>query len=167
MVDQLLALILSGESRQPGQFHMRKDPRMTRLIVAVSFWFSLPWAIGSPVLVHAESFMTQEEASLQPGLKVIEGQVLTVDPKARNLTIIDGTTTRIFSWDEKTRMTVARHTVKPSALLPEARVMVYFQERGEEKRARSITITPKRNRKKNSQTSTSFVKSILRHFQRY
>lgn len=80
---------------------------------------------------------------------------------------MDGKTSQTFSWDEGTRMTVARHMVKPSALLPEARVMITFLERGEEKRARSITITPKRNHKKNSQSSASLVKSIMRHLQRF
>lgn len=75
-------------------------------------------------------------------LKTAEGKIGRVDPGARTLSLIESKTTRTFYWDEGTLMTVAGHSVKPSALIPEARVTVYFLQKDDKNLARSIVIMP-------------------------
>jgi len=75
-------------------------------------------------------------------LKTAEGKIVKVDSEAKTLSLIVSKTTRTFYWDEGTLMTVAGHSVKPSALSPEARVTVYFVQKDDKYLARSIVITP-------------------------
>jgi hypothetical protein len=75
-------------------------------------------------------------------LKTAEGKIGRVDSEAKTLSLIESKTTQTFYWDEGTLMTVAGHSVKPSALIPEARVTVYFVQKDDKNLARSIVITP-------------------------
>jgi hypothetical protein len=75
-------------------------------------------------------------------LKTAEGKIGRVDPGVKTLSLIESKTTRTFYWDEGTLMTVAGHSVKPSALIPEARVTVYFLNKDDRNLARSIVIMP-------------------------
>jgi hypothetical protein len=75
-------------------------------------------------------------------LKTAEGKIGRVDPGAKTLILIESTTTRTFYWDEGTLMTVAGHSVKPSALIPEAKATVYFLQKDDRNLARSIVIIP-------------------------
>lgn len=76
---------------------MRRELRVTRLIAAAPFFFLVTKTVEVPALGRAESLMAQEGDSTQSGFKIIEGQILAVDAKARSLK----------SWMEK--------QVKPSA----------------------------------------------------
>jgi hypothetical protein len=75
-------------------------------------------------------------------LKTAEGKIGRVDPGAKTLSLIESTITRTFYWDEGTLMTVAGHSVRPSALIPEAKVTVYFLQKDDRNLARSIVIMP-------------------------
>ncbi|MEW5976872.1 MAG: hypothetical protein AB1898_13795 [Acidobacteriota bacterium] len=74
--------------------------------------------------------------------QVFSGHVKTVAPKKRRLWVSRPPIQMIFSWDERTRMVVAKHAVNPSALRPGAQVEVHFRKTQQQNVATEILITP-------------------------
>jgi hypothetical protein len=99
-------------------------------------------AEDGPLGKKVELVEKERARAAKSGLKTAEGKIGRVDPGAKTLSLIESTTTRTFYWDEGTLMTVAGHSVKPSALIPEARVTVYFLQKDDKNLARSIVIMP-------------------------
>jgi hypothetical protein len=121
---------------------MRKHSSLAG-ILAVAWMLSATYlAQDSPLSKKVAPGESGRAKSVRSELKTAEGKIVRVDSEAKTLSLIVSKTTRTFYWDEGTLMTVAGHSVKPSALSPEARVTVYFVQKDDKYLARSIVITP-------------------------
>jgi hypothetical protein len=121
---------------------MRKYLSLPGVLVMAWMLCAIHPAQDSPWGKKVEPVEKGRARAVKSELKTAEGKIGRVDPGAKTLSLIESTTTRTFYWDEGTLMTVAGHSVKPSALIPEARVTVYFLQKDDKNLARSIVIIP-------------------------
>jgi hypothetical protein len=74
--------------------------------------------------------------------KTIEGRVNRIDAKTKTITLNEGSKAVVFLWDRSTKFKEAGHAVKPSALVPGAKVTVHYIESGGKNWASAIIIAP-------------------------
>jgi hypothetical protein len=121
---------------------MRKYSSLPGVLVMTWMLSSVCSAQDSPLGKKVAPVEMVRAKAPRSELKTAEGKIGRVDPGAKALSLIESTITRTFYWDEGTLMTVAGHSVKPSALIPEAKVTVYFLQKDDRNLARSIVIMP-------------------------
>ncbi|MCS6805362.1 MAG: hypothetical protein RMM98_01190 [Acidobacteriota bacterium] len=93
-----------------------------------------------PVKTRVATTKTQSATEVKSASQMVAGWLTSIDVKTKTLTVAEGTKSLTFVWDADTKITGRGHAVKPSALLPGARLTVYYQMKNGRNWANSIVI---------------------------
>ena len=119
---------------------------ITQTFVITSAAIALALVLAIPQSVSAQAPPAQDQAQAQPQQRAVDGDLVSVDPEAKSITVKTATGDETFMYTAATEVSGAQDGAAGLATLKEGRVTVHFTEdaKTKVKMATRIIVQPKK-----------------------